>query len=588
MSGPTAERLEPFDHQGVSLLPGRWKDQVERAGDYYLGLSEDDILHGFRMHAGLAAPGSSLGGWCAVDCSGVFGQWLSGLARLSRATGDERFAAKAHRLLAGLGETLPQTWRHYSFDKLVGGLVDLCLYAGDELAFSTLTDLLQWGERHLDHENVPAARGLESGRPHEWYTLAENLYRAHSVTGEPRHRELAGRWHYDAYWDRFAAGPEAEDVWAVHAYSHLNTFSSAAMAYASLGDEHFLDVARHAYDFFQRSQCFATGGFGPAERIVPPDGSLGRSLDYRMDSFEAPCGSWAGFKLSRYLLSFTGEARYGDWIERLLYNGIGAALPISAGGRHFYYADYRTSGGLKVPFRDSGYIDTFRSSGSEPAWTPYACCSGTYLQAVADYHDLIWFRGDSTLCVNLYLPSTVRWRRPSGEVTVTQRTRYPEVGEVDLSVEPPTPDAFSLAFRVPSWAGGFTVSVNGEPVPGEHRPGTWATVSRTWSPGDTVRLTVPLPYRWVPVDEQHPHRAALMRGPVVLVQDAGLCRQPVEIPDHDEEIEARFEGDANAPATRTPHRGTTQPPKFRPFYTIPELWAYRMYFDLDHLPTTLW
>ena len=24
----------------------------------------------------------------------------------------------------------------------------------------------------------------------------------------------------------------------------------------------------------------------------------------------------------------TGEARYGDWIERLLYNAIGAALPI--------------------------------------------------------------------------------------------------------------------------------------------------------------------------------------------------------------------------------------------------------------------
>jgi DUF1680 family protein len=461
-------------------------------------------------------------------------------------------------------------------------------YLGDDQAFTTLTQLLDWGQEHLDHENVPATPGAESGSPHEWYTLAENIYRAHGVTGEERHREFAGRWHYDAYWDKFAETSDVEGASGVHAYSHLNTFSSASMAYQSLGDDHFLNVAVNAYDFFQKSQCFATGGFGPAERIMPPDGSLGLSLETRMDSFEAPCGTWAGFKLSKYLMTFTGDARYGDWIERLLYNGIGAALPISGRGRHFYYADYRVGGGMKVPFRDSGYLDPFRPSDAGSAWTPYACCSGTYLQAVADYHDLIYFKNEATLFVNLYLPSTVTWKHASGEVTVTQRTQYPEVGRVDISVEPDTPSDFSLAFRVPSWASDFTVMVNGTAAGGEHTPGTWAVVSRTWSPGDTVSLSLPLPIRLVPVDAQHPNRAAIMRGPVVLVQDAGLCRQPIEVPAAEEEIIERIEGDANEPAGRAPHRGTTSPPKFRPFYTIPELWAYRMYFDMDRLPIVLW
>jgi hypothetical protein len=38
-------------------------------------------------------------------------------------------------------------------------------------------------------------------------------------------------------------------------------------------------------------------------------------------------------------MRFTGEAGYGDWMARLFHNGIGAALPIAAGGRNFYYAD---------------------------------------------------------------------------------------------------------------------------------------------------------------------------------------------------------------------------------------------------------
>src|SRR5262249_30481082 len=80
--------ISPFDYQGVNLRASRWRQQVEGAHDFYVGLSDDDILHGFREAAGLAAPGKPLGGWCRENSSTVFGQWLSGLARLYRATGD--------------------------------------------------------------------------------------------------------------------------------------------------------------------------------------------------------------------------------------------------------------------------------------------------------------------------------------------------------------------------------------------------------------------------------------------------------------------------------------------------------------------
>src|SRR5437764_418030 len=74
--------LEPFDYHGVRLLPSRWLDQVQTARNYYFSLTNDDILQGFRAAAGLPAPGTPLGGWCEHDTSPIFGQWLSGMARL--------------------------------------------------------------------------------------------------------------------------------------------------------------------------------------------------------------------------------------------------------------------------------------------------------------------------------------------------------------------------------------------------------------------------------------------------------------------------------------------------------------------------
>ena len=73
-------------------------------------------------------------------------------------------------------------------------------------------------------------------------------------------------------------------------------------------------------------------------------------------------------------MGFTGEARFGDWIETLLYNGIGAALPTEPDGKTYYYGDYRISSGLKQHY-----------------WYEWPCCSGTYLQTIADYHNVIYF-----------------------------------------------------------------------------------------------------------------------------------------------------------------------------------------------------
>jgi hypothetical protein len=594
---PGTFKLDAFDYAGVTLGPCRWQRQVEGARAFYLGLSDDDILHGFRKAAGLSAPGQPLGGWCGIDSNIVFGQWLSGMSRLSRATGDAALRDKAIRLFTEWARTVKPDgdarMDHYAFDKMVCGLVDLQKYAGHREADAVLRRIVAYADKSFARPAAPLADITDNrayyGRPQEWYTLGENLLRAYEFTGEPFYRTFASVWFYDAYWNKFLKNASPDDAHGVHAYSHVNTFSSAAMAYAATGDDRHLTIIRHAYDYLQQHQCYSTGGYGPNERFMRTDGSLGRALDSRSDTFEAVCGSWAGFKLSSYLMRFTGEARYGDWIERLFYNGVGAALPIMAGGRNFYYADYRVGGGMKVY-----------------NWDTCTCCSGTYIQNMAAYHDLIYFKDAGGVYVNLFVPSTVTWRGPSGDVRITQDTRYPDSETTALTMQMAGPASFAVRFRVPLWASGATVTVNGAPVTLDARPGTWATIRRTWQTADRIEFKIPLAFRTQAVDVQHPDRVAVVRGPVVMALEGAYHDPNFRLPATDTELNAWLTPDPDTlargiwsvgmpPDTDPVTVFKLVPPdksavrlRFRPFYEPGEGYPYFMYFDRKALPWRLW
>jgi len=574
--------VEPFDYTGVTLRPSLWQRQAASGRDFYLGLSDDDILHGYRVAAGTAnAPGRALGGWCSPNSNTVFGQWLQSMARMQRAYGDKDLLQKANLLVAEYARCWPGMsggggrggatggLSHYPYEKLVGGLLDMHHYAGHPDALPLCDKITEAAAANFNRDRVPANRepwALHSGRPGEWYTMAENLYRAYQLTGKSMYKEFAGVWLYPAYWDKFAATSDPRDAQGVHAYSHCNTFSSAALAYDVTGDAKYLRILKNFYDWMQRRQIYATGGYGPDERFVYSDGALGDSLEIYSASFECPCCSWAAFKLSKYLIQYTGEARYGDWIERLLYNGIGAALPIKDRGTHMYYMDYHLGSCLKYYSRNA-----------------FTCCSGTYFQNIAEYSNLIYFRDPKALYVNLYLPSEVEWDGPAGAVKVVQTTTYPEADTSTLAVTAGRPAPFAIKFRVPAWSSGLSIKVNGQPQTVEIKPGEWATVSREWRSGDTIAVTIPLHFRRVPIDEQHPDRIAIARGPVVYAQE-DPHKWLSEIPSDDEALDKLMKPLANNPAIfQIDNEPVVQQRNaFKPFYAFTELERYRMYFDARH------
>ena len=569
-----APRLESFDCSGVRLLPGRFHDQFMATRDVYLGLPEDNLVHGFRSAAGLPAQGKPLDGWCTKDSSVVFGQWLSGMARMSKTLGDTALRDKSIRLMEAWAQCFDKNGElhgHYPFDKFFCGVLDIHLHTGHPDALKLLRRITDTATKKL-----PRARQLATtaepqsaaGGNGEWYTLSENQYRAFLATSDQQFKDFGDVWRYDEYWSRFLSSARPAPL-RVHAYSHVNSFNGLPWAYAASGDERYLRMARNAHDFVSATQMFATGGFGPGERLVGYDGELGRSLEMHADTAEVPCGSWAGFKFSRAMLNHTGEARYGGWAERLLYNGIGAALPIQSSGDTFYYGDYHTGSGVR------SYL-----------WEHWPCCSGTFIQAVSDYVNLIYFRDSAGLSVNLFVPSEVTWQQAGQTLKLTQQTRFPEQDNTELTLSLSAPVACAIRFRVPAWATGAEVKVNGAPVSVETRPDTWATLNRTWQNGDRISIRLPISFRSEAIDARHPDRVAICYGPVVLVEDLrfnlGLQMQPGRHKPAD--LAARLQPKAGKPLhfeVKDPPGQAIRSGAFFPYWDAPAGLPYRMYHDFN-------
>jgi hypothetical protein len=339
--------------------------------------------------------------------------------------------------------------------------------------------------------------------------MPENLFLAYRRGAGQRYFDLGMQYLDDKPWfDPLARNENVMN--GRHAYSHVNSLSSAMMAYMVAGSEKHLNAATNAFGMLQ-AQSFATGGWGPNETLCGPDSdALLGSLTNTHRSFETPCGAYAHFKLTRYLLRVSREARYGDSMERMMYNTVLGAKPLEDDGHAFYYSDYNFDG--------QRIYKTAR-------WT---CCSGTLPQVAADYRINTYFRGPRSVYVNLYVPSTLRWTENGASLSLTQESEYPFESQINFTLASSAPTEMTLCFRIPAWAEGASISVNGrQPHDVAMVPGQFAAIRRVWTGGDRVELELPLKMRLETIDARHTDTVALLRGPLVLMAVKSQLQDPL-------------------------------------------------------------
>src|SRR5256885_1088697 len=512
--------LSEFEYGDVTLASELHERQLQDSLDVLMNLSEDSILKPLRQMSGQPAPGEELGGWYLYnpdydfgkDDAGFapaapFGQWVSALARAYAIRPAPAIRERVLRLNRLYAQTISgdfydkNRFPTYCYDKVVCGLIDSHKYVGDADAFKILERTTDVATPHLPGKAIEHDVPWREGKDESWtwdesYTISENLFLAYQRGAGDRYKSLGSAYLDDAYYDPLA--DNRSNLNGRHAYSHVNSLCSAMQAYLTLGTEKHLRAATNGFAFLN-TQSFATGGWGPDELLrAPGSDDVFASLSNTHSSFETPCGAYAHFKLTRYLLRVYRDSRYGDSMERVMYNTILGALPLQPDGRTFYYADCNFDG-HKVY--------------SKNRWP---CCSGTYPQIAADYRISAYFRDPQGVYVNLYIPGSLQWKQGKASVKLTQATAYPYDSQIQLIVSTSRRAEFALCLRIPVWAAGASISVNGKRIDTSVTPGTFASIQREWKSGDRVELELPLAMRLESINDQHPDVAALLSGPLVL------------------------------------------------------------------------
>lgn len=102
-------------------------------------------------------------------------------------------------------------------------------------------------------------------------------------------------------------------------------------------------------------------------------------------------------------------------------------------------------------------------------------------------------------------------------VHIVEETEYPFRGTIRILVNPSASIKFPLRLRIPAWADGATIRINGEAQP-TPAIATFVRIERTWKSGDVIELNLPLVPR---LSAGYKNSVSLDRGPLVFSYPIG-------------------------------------------------------------------
>jgi len=225
------------------------------------------------------------------------------------------------------------------------------------------------------------------------------------------------------------------------------------------------------------------------------------------------------FSLERALAA-TGDPLLGDRLERLAFNALPGTLTDDMWAHQYNQEPNQVECSLhhKPWVSDGPESNLF---GLEPN---FGCCTANFHQGWPKFAaSLFLLSGDPNsdqhdgLVAAAYAPCEVRANIRGTSVHIAEETAYPFRGAIKLTVNPSAPLAFPMHLRIPAWASGAAITINGKPEP-QPQPGTFARVERTWKPGDRVEINFPMQPR---ASRWFNNSVAIERGPLVFSYGIG-------------------------------------------------------------------
>lgn len=537
--------LKPAEKGSVKILPGVFRERMDVNRQYLLELDTNCLLQNFYLEAGIILPGLQVvdnpetanlhWGWEAPTCQlrGHFlGHWISAAAKLIAADGEPELRVKLDNIVSELarcqelngGEwvgSIPEKYftrliknqyiwsPQYVMHKTIVGLSDAYIYAGNTQALDILSHLsdwyITWTEKAAETNPHAVYAGEEAGMLEVWAQL-------YQLTKDEKYLTLAKRYADAGLFRKLKEGKDS--LTNCHANASIPFTHGAAKMYEITGDSDWLEVIKLFWKAAVTDRgMFSTTGMNAGEFWVPPH-MQGHFLGSNDQEF---CTVYNMVRTASYLLKYTGEAQYADYIERALYNG--------------FLAQQNAQTGMPAYFLPLG-------AGSRKKWgtktRDFWCCHGTMVQAQTLYPELVWFTDGDKITAAQYIPSEFTAEMNGAKVTVRQTTGMKYYNDqaffdekddgqmsrwlLKFSVKCDKPVRFTLSLRVPEWAKGVELEVNGKNTAAPVKDG-WLDITADWQ-NDSVQVFFPSELRAETLPDM-PELMSVVDGPIVLAGITG-------------------------------------------------------------------
>jgi DUF1680 family protein len=378
-------------------------------------------------------------------------------------------------------------------------------------------------ERYIDHIAARFGRGAgrQRGYPgHQEIELA--LVRAYHATGKRKYLDLASYFidergsqphYFDIERDARGESPgsygqgtyeygqahlpvRAQTKVVGHAVRAFYMYTAMADLAAEHDDADLKAACQVLWRDVTETRMYVTGGFGPSAS------NEGFTTDYALPNdtaYAETCASVAMVFWAARMLNLDLDGQYADMLELALYNNALAGL--SRDGTQYFYDNKLDSDG----------------SHHRWDWHPCPCCTMNVARLVASVGGYVFGVAEREVALHLYGGAQGILPVAGGQVTITETSQYPWDGAIRVEVDPDGAGAFTLSLRIPGWATGARLAINGVAQPVTPERG-YARLTRLWVKGDVVDLVLPMQPERIyahPSVRADVGRVALRRGPLV-------------------------------------------------------------------------
>ena len=433
--------------------------------------------------------------------------YLDGLVPLAYLLGDRDLLAQANKWMAwmlgsqdGTGRFGPQSlsdWWPYGIALKV--LTQYQEATDDARVIPLMERFFAYMKRELPQ------RHLAAWAVFRWADTVLSVIWLYNRNGNPELLDLAREimhqgYNWSHHFNDFSHTEKQTRTYPhpTHVVNNAMAVKTPAVAYQITGWDEHKQAAWKSMEMLDTYHGTAVGIFTGDEHYAGKDPSQGTELCAVVEYM---------FSLENLMQVF-GDPAFGDRLEKIAYN----ALPGTFSADMWAHQYDQQANQVLCTIDNRGWTNNADDSnlfGLEPN---YGCCTSDMHQGWPKFAANLWMAtADDGLAAVAYGPCRVDATVRGGvKVGIDVETDYPFDEVIRMTLRVPAPAEFPLRLRIPAWAEGGSIMVNGEALQAE--PGTFATVERVCSDGDVVNLMLPMS---VEVERRYHDSVTVKRGPLV-------------------------------------------------------------------------